>query len=293
MSDLGHQNDAQSGLIPPYNTMMDYMRSLAQAVRKPYAPYAELGLKRGDDWWQINTNVLQIENEYYATIRPKRVIRTGERPLEALCSRGIQYIEVRCMDVDPFEPIGISLQTARFLDVYLLHCALNESRPIDLAQGEINANNFAKVVKEGRRPGLLLNGDGCDKSLPDWGSELLLAMLPVAQLLDSQCGGQSHSQALEAQRAKLSDVSLTPSAKVLQQVIANGSSYAAFGLQQSKTHTADFAARPLTQAQRQAFQVLSTESIAAQAAIESEQTGDFDAFIEDYRSRTPSELCNG
>jgi hypothetical protein len=59
----------------------------------------------------VDTNVLQIENEYYSTIRPKRVIRTGERPIQALCARGVQYIEVRCMDVDPFEPVGISVQT--------------------------------------------------------------------------------------------------------------------------------------------------------------------------------------
>ncbi|HSY27069.1 MAG TPA: glutamate--cysteine ligase, partial [Burkholderiaceae bacterium] len=122
MSDLGYQNNAQAGLVPPYNTLREYMKSLSNAVRQPYPPYEELGAKRDGEWVQINTNVLQIENEFYATIRPKRVIHTGERALEALCARGVQYVEVRCMDVDPFEPMGISLQTSRFLDAFLLFC---------------------------------------------------------------------------------------------------------------------------------------------------------------------------
>jgi glutamate--cysteine ligase len=59
------------------------------AVNTPYEPYAALGTKRDGEWIQLSTNVLQIENEYYSTIRPKRVIRTGERPVQALCNRGV------------------------------------------------------------------------------------------------------------------------------------------------------------------------------------------------------------
>ena len=93
MSDLGYQNNAQDGLVPPYNTLLEYMRSLSKAVRKPYPPYEAIGTQKNGEWVQINTNVLQIENEFYATIRPKQVIRSGERAVEALCARGVQYIE--------------------------------------------------------------------------------------------------------------------------------------------------------------------------------------------------------
>ena len=129
MSDLGYQNNAQAGLVPPYNTLREYMLSLINAVRQPYPAYEALGTRRDGEWVQINTNVLQIENEFYATIRPKRVIGIGERPVEALCARGVQYVEVRCMDVDPFEPLGIGLETSRFLDAYLMYLALEQSAP--------------------------------------------------------------------------------------------------------------------------------------------------------------------
>jgi len=292
MSDLGYQNDAQAGLIPPYNTMYSYMRSLALAVRKPYPAYEAMGTQRDGEWWQINTNVLQIENEYYATIRPKRVIRTGERPLEALCARGIQYIEVRCLDVDPFEPIGISLQTARFLDAFLLFCALDDSPLTNEKIGAENADNFARTVKEGRRHGLQLHCDGTSRELKTWGLELLERIAPVAALLDEQLGGPAvHAESLFAQRAKLNDVALTPSAKVLAAIHKQGGSYMAFGLAQSQAHAADFNARPLSEAENTALNALAAASLAEQAQVEAAQTGSFDDFITDYRARTPSELC--
>ncbi|MET0962200.1 MAG: glutamate--cysteine ligase [Noviherbaspirillum sp.] len=290
MSDLGYQNNVQAGLVPRYNTLADYMKSLARAVRQPHPAYVEMGTRRNGEWVQINTNVLQIENEFYATIRPKRVINTGERPLEALCARGVQYIEVRCMDVDPFSPVGISLPTARFLDVYLLYCALQESAPTDAADGAENAANFALAVNQGRRPGLALRRGGAAIGLVDWGMELLERMAPVAALLDAQRGGSEHTDALAAQRGKLQDAALLPSAQALEAIREHGS-FAAFGLAQSRLHAADFRARPLTAEQQQAFREMARVSLEEQRRMESSQSGSFDDFILQYQARTPAQLC--
>ena len=290
MSDLGYQNNVQAGLVPPYNTLAEYMKSLARAVRQPYAPYVEMGTRRDGEWVQINTNVLQIENEFYATIRPKRVIRSGERPLEALCARGVQYIEVRCMDVDPFSPVGISLATARFLDVYLLYCALQESAPTSQAEGMENLANFALTVSQGRRHGLMLRRGGAELSLHDWGMELLERMEPVAALLDAQRGGEEHAGALRAQRAKLRDPALTPSAQALEAIREHGS-FVAFGLAQSRLHAQDFRSRPLSEQQRQAFADMARASLAEQEQMERSQSGSFDDFILQYQERTPVHLC--
>ena len=290
MSDLGYQNNVQAGLVPPYNTLPDYMKSLARAVRQAHPAYVEMGTRRNGEWVQINTNVLQIENEFYATIRPKRVISSGERPLEALCARGVQYIEVRCMDVDPFSPVGISLQTARFLDVYLLYCTLTESAPTDEADGAENAANFALAVNQGRRPGLTLRRGGAAISLTDWGMELLERMAPVAALLDAQQGGTEHAEALAAQRAKLRDATLLPSARALDAIREHGS-FAAFGLAQSRLHAQDFRSRPLSAQQRQAFETMAQDSLDEQKRMERSQSGSFDDFIVQYQARTPAQLC--
>ena len=294
MSDLGYQNNAQAGLVPPYNTLHDYMRSLSRAVRQPYPPYERLGTQHAGEWVQINSNVLQIENEFYATIRPKRVIHSGERPLEALCARGVQYVEVRCLDVDPFNPVGISLESSRFLDAFLLFCALDQSAPTSGAEGRENTDNFARSVKQGRRPGLTLQRAGEEVALQAWGLELLERIGAVAALLDAQRTGtdEVHAQALALQKDKLLDPERTPSAQVLAALRANGGSFTDFALQQSNAHAADFRARPLSAEEHGWFAALAATSLAEQEQMESTQSGDFDQFITDYRSRTPSQLCD-
>ncbi|MTV39002.1 glutamate--cysteine ligase [Duganella radicis] len=288
MSDLGYQNDAQSGLSPHENCLDSYVAALTKAVNQPYEPYAKLGTKRDGEWIQLSTNVLQIENEYYSTIRPKRVIQTGERPIQALCARGVQYIEVRCMDVDPFEPVGISVATGRFLDAFLLFCALEESPTITPEQGAVYTENFARTVKEGRRPGLTLNNGETEVPLPVLGAQLLERIRPVAELLDSLRGDSVHADALTAQSAKLADAELTPSAKVLAALRANGKSFAAFGLAQSEKHAAYFRSHPPTAEEAAYFDNLAAVSLAEQAEIEAAPQSNFDDFVAAYRA---SNLC--
>ncbi|WP_020655218.1 glutamate--cysteine ligase [Massilia niastensis] len=288
MSDLGYQNDAQSGLRPHENSLESYVTSLMDAVNRPYEPYQKIGTKKDGEWIQLSTNVLQIENEYYSTIRPKRVIRTGERPVQALCNRGVQYIEVRCLDVDPFEPIGIALDTGRFLDAFLMFCALEDSPLISAHEGEIHARNFARTVKEGRRPDLTLTRDGQEVPLREWALELIERIRPVAALLDEQHNEHGvHAASLGLQKAKIEDPALTPSARVLEEVRALGS-VAAFGLRQSELHAASFRDSPLMPAEEALFDELAAASLAEQDRIEATDTGSFDDFVAAYNSST---LC--
>ena len=289
MSDLGYQNDAQSGLSPHENCLDSYVAALTKAVNQPYEPYAALGTKRDGEWIQLSTNVLQIENEYYSTIRPKRVIQTGERPIQALCARGVQYIEVRCMDVDPFEPVGVSLQAGRFLDAFLLFCALEESPDIAPKESARHTENFARTVKEGRRPGLTLHNGVADVTLQSWGEELLERIRPVAELLDTLRGDSQHADAIKAQAAKLADAELTPSAKVLAALRANGKSFGAFALAQSEKHAAHFRAHPPSAEEAAYFDGLAAASLAEQAEMEAAPQINFDDYVAAYRA---SNLCH-
>ncbi len=292
MSDLGYQNNAQAGLMPPYNDLESYMRSLSRAVRQAYPAYEAIGTQRNGEWIQLNTNLLQIENEYYATIRPKRVINSGERPVEALCARGVQYIEVRCMDIDPFEPLGISLETSRFLDAFLLFCALDDSPLTNEVSDKRNQENFALVVKEGRRPGLMLQGDEGAVSLQAWGLQLLEKIQASATLLDAQRNDQQHKNALAIQKEKLLNPALTPSARVLLALQTTNRSFEKFGLQQSLQHAEYFRKRPLNAEENTYFETLAKTSIAEQAEMERTQTGDFNEFVLAYSQRTPRQLCD-
>jgi glutamate--cysteine ligase len=236
----------------------------------------------------LSTNVLQIENEYYSTIRPKRVIQTGERPIQALCARGVQYIEVRCMDVDPFEPVGISETAGRFLDAFLLFCALEESPQITPEQSARYTENFARTVKEGRRPGLTLNDGDAEVPLPVWGADLLERIRPAAALLDSLRGDSIHGDALAAQSLKLNDPTLTPSAKVLEALKSHGNSFNAFALAQSEQHAAYFRSHAPSAEEAAYFDGLAAVSLAEQAEMEAAPQANFDDYVSAYRN---SNLC--
>lgn len=287
MSDLGYQNNAQAGIVPDYNDLQSYLRHLTRAVNQPYAAYEAIGTQRDGQWIQLSTNVLQIENEYYSTIRPKCVVQSGERPVQALMARGVQYVEVRCMDVDPFTDVGISLDTSRFLDVFLHYLALSDGPPTCPDESQENTANFALVATQGRKPGLMLQRSGQPLSLQQWGEELLAQMLPVASLLDEAAGGDEHRRALAAQQAKIADVSLTLSARALDAVRAAGNSFTAYTLQHSQEMTAGLRADVLPAGKAHVFADMAQQSLVAQRDIEAADKGDFDTFVAAYMAAVP------
>jgi glutamate--cysteine ligase len=139
---------------------------------------------------------------------------------------------------------------------------------------------------EGRKPGLALIRDGEPVPMLDWADELLAKIDAAAAVLDDLHGGDAHARSVATQRAKLADVSLTPSARVLQTMRENQQSFLAFGLAQSEAHAAYFRARPLDAAQHEAFASLAVQSLDEQAKLEREEVGSFDAFVAAYRAYT-------
>lgn len=170
LSDLGYTNSAQSVLKIGFNSIDQYLEGLSDAIRRPSEEFAEIGVKVDGEYRQLNSNILQIENELYAPIRPKRVTKSGEKPSEALKRGGVEYIEVRSLDVNPFSAVGVSEEQVRFLDLFLTWAALSDSDPMDNCELECWRDNWNKVIVSGREKGLMLQ-IGCQGerlSLQDW-----------------------------------------------------------------------------------------------------------------------------
>ena len=284
MGRLGYQSDAQASLAVSYNSLESYAASLHEALTRPYPPYEAIGIKNlGGEYNQLATTLLQIENEFYGTIRPKRVIHPGERPLHALRQRCVEYIEVRCMDLDPFVPVGIAAPTLRFLDVFLLHCLLQDSPPDTPEEIAALGRNQHRTASNGREPGLKLERDGREVSLVDWALELLDQCAPLAAGLDSTHGSTDYSAALQAARAGLLEMDTLPSARVLATLKADfGSSYTAFIRAQSVQTQQHLMALPWAAEQQAAFEALARESLDRRRAIEATDTVDFETFRQAY-----------
>lgn len=284
MGDLGYQSTTQEALYVCYNEQASYLRTLVEAIRTPYPPYQTLGTRDAHgNYRQLNTGLLQIENEFYSAIRPKRTARTGETALTALCHRGVEYIEVRCLDLNPYEPLGISREQMLFLDVFLVYCLLQSSPPSNKAECEAIIKNQKKVVRRGREPNLTLHSvEHGELRLQDWGHQLLQAMQPVAEMLDKAHGGNEYRRSLEQQAAKVDDAELTPSAQMLKDMREQNLSFAEFARQTSLRHRQHFQQRPLTGRELKAMQAVARQSLADQAALEAADTMNFEEYLARY-----------
>ncbi len=284
MSDLGYTSDAQSSLHICYNTLDEYTEGLWSATHTPYPAYEKVGVKDSDgNYLQLNTNLLQIENEYYSIVRPKRVIRSGEKPIMALKERGVEYIEVRCLDINPLLPLGIDSSQSRFLDIFLLFCALQESPDIDQLEYQAIAQNFDHSVREGRRPNLELIDGANTRTLVAWGQELCELLLPIADLLDQEHGTSLYREALQREQAKLADVSLTPSAMILAELKA-GQSFRSFSANHSQQHCRELRNTAMDASRQAYFEDVAVTSLRDQALKESSDSMDFSTFLHDYFS---------
>jgi len=286
MGRLGYQSDAQASLAVSCNSLESYAALLQEALTQPYPAYAKIGIFNPEgDYKQLATSLLQIENEFYSTIRPKRVILPGERPLHALRQRGVEYVEVRCMDLNPFLPVGIDAQTMRFIDVLLLHCLLTDSPPDTPQEIAALRQNQHLVAARGREPGLLLHRDGDQVALAEWASQVLEECAAIAAALDAVHGGSGHRDAIESAFAALSEVAELPSARVLATIASDfANSYVNFIRAQSeRAKTALISLR--FSADREAyFRGLAQQSNEEQKRIEAADAVPFEIYRENYLS---------
>ncbi|SIS86961.1 glutamate--cysteine ligase [Neptunomonas antarctica] len=282
MSDLGYSNKAQASLSICFNHLNTYISSLHRAIHTSYAAYEAIGTKVDGQYKQLNTSILQIENEYYSDIRPKRVAQPGEKPLHALHQRGVEYIEVRNTDINPFLPIGMDIQQAKFLDAFLISCLLMSDDEIGITECDMISDNLEKVVTRGREPGLTLETLDGPVSLIEAGNNILAQVQMTAVMLDTLHQGADYQNAVTAQHSKLDDVSLTPSAQVLSALKESGLNHTEWLLQKSAEHKQTFNQSTLPEDIQKDFTQQAQASLAEQNAIEASDTLDFDQYLAAY-----------
>lgn len=286
MSDLGYRNEHQSGVQISVNSLQDYVRDLTAAVSTPYAPYERIGVKVDGEYRQLNANRLQIENEYYSYIRPKRVTRSGEHPTQALLRGGVEYVEFRALDVSLFDPVGVNQNKLRFLEAFAALCVMKTSEPISHEQQERLDENHVVVAHRGREPGLMLQRAGRPVPLQAWAMELIDSMRGICELLDEGDEQRPYTTALELQQAKVENPDATPSARCLAELRKTGESFSAFALRMSGVYKTYFRElKPLETQLEAQFSAQVEESLAQQQAMEAAPQPQFDRFLADYFAR--------
>lgn len=282
MGSLGYNSDVQKTLNICYNSLDTYVETLSSAIMLPHPAYRDIPNGQGGNYQQLNDSLLQIENEFYSPIRPKRVTRSGEAPLRALVRGGIEYIEVRCVDISPFTPIGLDAQQVRFMDTFLLYCLLQESPPCDDMEQALQTANLEAVVNRGRQPGLCLQKHGKEISLVQWARELLDEMRPLAALLDSAYDSRNYRTSLENQAHKLDDPELTPSARILREMRERDLPFFKVAMAYSEEWADYFRQRKMATETRSHFEKESLRSLQAQEDTERGDQVAFEKYLEKF-----------
>jgi len=283
LGSIGYKNRQTegTGMKANYDSLDAYIRSLTWAIETPCPVYEGIGVKVGGCYEQLNANVLQIENEYYSTVRAKQLTEWMEKPTVALRRRGVRYVEVRSLDVDAFEPVGVSAEQLHFMSVFTLFCLLADSARISPQERHAIDENQVLAAHRGRDHGLFLDRDGGPIRLRDWALELLDAMQGVAELVDGGSAGAGGAS-LQRQREKVRDPERTPSARMLAEMRANGEGFHAFARRISERHRENFRSQTLPAERKALFERLSEESRRRQAEIEATDDVDFDTFLARY-----------
>lgn len=285
MSDLGYTNKEQAALKISYNSCDEYIQGLRRAVSTPSERFARIGVQdSAGEFLQLNSNILQIENEFYSPIRPKRTAKSGETPTQALERGGVEYIEIRALDVNPNTPIGVSAEQMLFLDLLLMYCLLEESPALSQSQLADANRNLTKVVLDGRDPALRLQQGERLVLLSDLLKDLFKALSPIAELLDNAYGGDAYADVLTVLERQIKHPEQTFSGRMLcdmRQAQRNGQAYA---LRLARSYREQLIQEPLEFYSDSELETMAQDSLNAKAAIEQQQEGSFADYLTAYFS---------
>ncbi len=280
MSDLGYTSAAQAGLKINYNTLDEYRSSVRNALHKKTTEFESIGIKVDGKYNQLNDNILQIENELYSSIRPKRVQKQGETPLQALNDHGIEYIEIRSLDVNPFSSVGLTKQQVNFIDVFLIWCAIKGSAPFSDAEALHFKSNFNDIVTDGRNPKLTLEIDGKDQSVAKWGAWITNELKELAVILDKNT--DCYECAINDIAPQFADPNLTSSARILADFKDKNTEYTGLALHLSREYKQQLIDLPYSTYSQEYFENARKISIEKQQQLEKNDSQNFDEFLREY-----------
>ena len=289
MSDLGYSNQNQSRINISLNSLDQYIQDLRGAINTPEPDYEKIGVEVDGEYRQLSTSSLQIENEYYSPVRPKRVARSGEWPTAALRRGGIEYVEIRSLDINIGDPAGINQNTMRFIEALLVYCLIEDSPPHDEAMCVEATRNQALTARQGRDPDFRLHRDGAEVTLASWADEILDKVGAVAELIDRQDGDGCYAQAVQVQRDLVSEPAATPSARLLEELQNAQCGFFDYAIDIARGHRDYFASiTPLSSDRQKEFEREAARSIAEQLEIEQRDTISLDEYLANYFRQTDS-----
>lgn len=280
MSDAGYTTSRQGNLNISVNTLEEYTEGLQKAVTETDQQWAKLPKVDDEGPTQLTDNFLQAEFEYYSTIRPKPNPKNPRRPLVALKQDGVEYIEVRTLDINPFEPLGICKAQIDFMEVFLYYLICKESSPETDKSRECSRDNLMRVTVQGRKKDLRLRCPQNDEfDLHKACTRIFYDLKKVADILDKSRQTKDFSQAIAEIENRLTNSELLPSNRVIKAL--ENESFLGLTEALSEQHQQSFKNFDADTKLQAAFQKASTLSLEKQKEIEREGP-DYPTYLKQF-----------
>ncbi|HEY4513859.1 MAG TPA: glutamate--cysteine ligase [Candidatus Paceibacterota bacterium] len=254
-----------------FNSLDEYLNDLYRAITTSSKLWSSIGVHKDGKQIQLNMNILQLENEFYSAIRPKQKhgMHAGESALASLACSGVEYVELRSIDIDPYEPAGIGKAQLQFLQAFMTYCLLTPSPRFKKGEQRKWEANQSTVALYGRKPGLHIFNGSKQEKFTSWALRHLDGISKTARLLDQGSRRNIYSSIVNLQKEKVLNPDLTPSAKIIQELRVSGHSYLGWGLSLAKNYKSDeMTSHRINESYDNKMQEISRKSLSEAARIE-------------------------
>jgi glutamate--cysteine ligase len=272
LSRLGYHNKSSMDTEICYNSLPKFLKTMHHAVHTQDPNYTRMGIIENGEYKQLSDCVLQTEDEHYAMVRPKSNVKPDQRQWHGLSNKGIEYLEIRALDINPFVPLGIDKTTARVIDAFLLMCLIEESPSLSSDEMSEILNMHDNVAREGRK-----SAEYIQKA-----KEYVLKMQGLALLLDKAYESHEWVMASEEMLKKLDNPETLPSARVVNEMMKNQESHLEYMLKWSHIHQNSMLQTSLSKEQLEAYAQLAKNSHVQQVLLETEDKVSFEQYLHDY-----------
>ncbi len=128
----------------------------------------------------IERGDLSEAKELYTQIRLKP--KDPSDLLNSLKNDGIQYIEVRTLDINPFYKCGLVEHDMKFLHLFLIYMLVKSESDYECWQSEAFINE-ERVAEQAYVDSMRLVRDGEETTLKEWASEIINEMYGMCEVL--------------------------------------------------------------------------------------------------------------
>ncbi|QUI23380.1 bifunctional glutamate--cysteine ligase GshA/glutathione synthetase GshB [Vallitalea pronyensis] len=127
----------------------------------------------------IDAGELISSKEYYSVIRPKN----SQGNLSALKEHGIEYLELRLLDINPLFKLGISMDDLYLIHLFMVFSLLLDNDTLDEQLFHEATENKHHIADYGRKKGLAFNFDGKETDVETLSMEVLDTLRAIIDLI--------------------------------------------------------------------------------------------------------------